>query len=251
LSTDTVTIGDITIRDQTFGEATKQPGITFALSIFDGIVGLSFPGISVDRVVPPFVSMLQQHLLSTPLFSVFLTNSDKEDDSEIVFGAIDPTRYTAPLVFEPLIETSYWELGLKAVKLGVRDVSMAKKVVVDTGTSIIAGPTIDVAIIAASVGAKPLHTNRNQYQIDCSTIDALPNLTFTLDSGHEYHLSGREYVEVIKEGYSKQICLFGLSGLDVPRGPLWILGDLFLSKYYTVFDYGNKQVGFALSKHLA
>ena len=42
--------------------------------------------------------------------------------------------------------------------------------------------------------------------------------------------------------YVQGICLFAMIGLDVPAptGPLWIAGDVFMRRFYVVFDTTGK-----------
>ncbi|RKP21223.1 proteinase A,Asp [Rozella allomycis CSF55] len=245
ISSDTLTVGGITIENQDFGESIKEPGITFAVGRFDGIFGLAYDTISVEHVVPPFYNMIHKHLIDEPIFSVWLgKNGEEEQGGELLFGGIDNNLFTGDLVYAPVIRKGYWEVELTSASLGDKElVTKPGRAAIDTGTSLCAIPTKAAEQINKIIGAKK--NFMGQYTIDCNKVDSLPELKFVF-GGHPFVLSPQEYILNVQGN-----CISGFIGMDIPApaGPIWIVGDVFLRSYYTVYDLGKNRVGFAKAVH--
>jgi len=245
ISNDNLGVGDITIENQDFGESVKEPGFTFAFGRFDGIFGLGYDRISVKGVVPPFYHMVNRGLIDEPLFSFWISEADKDEEigGEIVFGGIDQSRYTGDIHWASVRRKAYWEVELEKVVFDGEDVEMTDTgAAIDTGTSLLAVPTIVADLINKQIGAKKNYAG--QYIIDCDKVPSLPDFSMQFN-GKLFTLTGFDYI--LK---AQNQCISGFFGLDIPEplGPIWIIGDAFLRKFYTIYDLGKNQVGFADAK---
>jgi saccharopepsin len=244
VSEDTVQIGDLKISNQLFAEATSEPGLAFAFGRFDGILGLGYDSISVNKIVPPFYNMLNQKLIDEPVFAFYLGDTNTEgDDSEATFGGIDKSHYTGELVKIPLRRKAYWEVDFDAIAFGDNVAELDNTgVILDTGTSLIALPSTLAELLNKEIGATK--SWNGQYTIDCAKKASLPDLTLTL-TGHNFTISSDDYILDVQGS-----CISSFMGMDFPEpvGPLAILGDAFLRRWYSVYDLGNNAVGLAKAK---
>ncbi|KAJ7535913.1 hypothetical protein O6H91_12G050500 [Diphasiastrum complanatum] len=348
LSQDDVTVGDITVKGQVFAEATIEPGLTFLAAKFDGILGLGFKEISQDKVTPLWYNIVDQKLVPEPVFSFWLNRdaSDEGNGGELVLGGVDPKHFKGEHLYTPVTKEGYWQIEMGDFLINGRSTGFCAgrcAAIVDSGTSLLAGPSGIVAEINLAIGAtgvlseqcklvvaqygdlivelllaqvtpdkvcsqvgvckvnspgiasvldreradagddvlcsvcemavvwvqNQLRQNQTKSQIvsylnqlceripspngesvvDCNAISQLPNVGFTIE-GQTFVLTPEQYILEVSAGGQSQ-CISGFLGLDVPppAGPLWILGDVFMGVYHTVFDFGNKRVGFAEAAH--
>jgi hypothetical protein len=232
-------IGDISVPDYTFAEATDVSGLGVGYSIgkFDGICGMGWESLSVDGVQTPVQALMASGKMAEPVFAFYLGDNKA---GELTIGGVNNNYYSGDFTYIPLKSKSYWEIALEGVKLNGNVVdSDTVNAVIDSGTSLLAGPTKVANAIAKTLGATSILGK--EFIVPCSKEFTL---SFTL-GGQEYELNNKE--ATIPDD---PLCILGVMPIDIPapRGPLWILGDVFMRKYYTKFDIGQERLGFAMAK---
>ncbi len=84
---------------------------------------------------------------------------------------------------------------------------------------------------------------------DCSNINDLPIITFTFDD-HEYDLEPSDYVLKVS-AFGITQCVLGLMPANLPVGfDYFILGDLFMRRYYSFFNKEHNRLGFYDAREL-
>jgi len=208
---------------------------------FDGIFGLSLPQMSEGPHFNILDCMIRDGVLKENIFSVFFGATDDEP-SEISFGEYRKDRMASDIFWVPVSNPGYWQVEMLDITISNNRQNLCNngvcQVAVDSGTSLMAGPTDIVNALTDRLGVAS----------DCSNYSKLPQLGFVV-GGHILSLSPDDYVD--KGDDAKDGCSVSLMTLDIPppKGPLFIFGDPFLRKYYTVYNREELKVGFALAAH--
>ncbi|EDO17145.1 hypothetical protein Kpol_1072p15 [Vanderwaltozyma polyspora DSM 70294] len=243
ISQDTLTIGDLIIPQQDFAEATAEPGLAFAFGKFDGILGLAYDSISVNKAVPPLYNAIHRGLLDKPMFAFYLGDEkSSKNGGEATFGGYDPSRFEGEIKWLPVRRKAYWEVQFDGIKLGDKFMKLeGHGAAIDTGTSLITLPSQIADFLNNEIGAKK--SWNGQYTIDCKKRESLPKLTLNFYN-HNFTIDPFDYTLEISGS-----CISAITPMDFPQpvGPLSIIGDAFLRRFYSIYDLENNAVGLAKS----
>uniref|UniRef100_A0A4W2HEG2 Pregnancy-associated glycoprotein 1-like n=1 Tax=Bos indicus x Bos taurus TaxID=30522 RepID=A0A4W2HEG2_BOBOX len=234
---DTVRIGDLVSTDQPFCISLAESG--FEGIPFDGILGLNYPNMSFSGAIPIFDNLKNEGAISEPVFAFYLSK-DKREGSVVMFGGVDHRYYKGELKWVPLIQAGGWIVHMDRISFERKVIACSGgcEALVDTGAPLIDGPKPLVDNIQKLIGATP---RGSKHYVSCSVVNTLPSIIFTIN-GINYPVPARAYI--LKDSESHCYTAFKENTVRTSR-ETWILGDVFLRLYFSVFDRGNDRIGLA------
>ncbi|KAM9764294.1 pregnancy-associated glycoprotein 2-like [Dama dama] len=236
VGSDTVRIGNFVSLNQSFGLSVVEFGYDGVP--FDGVLGLAFPSISITRAMPIFDNLWSQGAFSEPVFAFYLSKS-KPEGSVVMFGGVDHRYYKGELNWVPVSHTSRWQISMNSTTMNGEVVACSHgcQAFVDTGIPSIYGSKEMVTNIHKLMNARP---EGSEYVVSCDAVNTLPPVIFNIN-GIDYPLPPEAYI--IKE---KNSCISAFHGVvQAASSENWILGDVFLRQYFSVFDRKNERIGLA------
>ncbi|SPP79963.1 cathepsin D [Drosophila guanche] len=237
LATDTVSIGQISIKNQGFGLVSQ----TDTCSSFDGVLGLAYPAVALTRQKPPFYQMIEQKLVDQPIFSFHL-KSNTTDGGSLILGGSNSSLYHGSLTHVNVTEQKLWKFTMDYIGFPSRKCRRCNgcNAIMDSGTSLLVGPTEDITQLNRKIGAK-YNTTNGLWEVQCARIKYLPVLELGI-AGKKFHVRPQEYIIA----YEDNVCITGF--MDLAGINFWIIGDVFFREHYLLFDVEQNRIGIAVAK---
>ncbi|KAJ1534249.1 hypothetical protein HK405_000091 [Cladochytrium tenue] len=223
---------------------------------------------STQYVNEPLINVMAgRGVLPTAQFGYYIASD--ETTGVMTFGGYDTSYFadsTANLSWFPVdtsdvvSQTGYWALPIKSVTVGSTTATVSSTngvpaiVIMDTGTSLGLIPAAALDGFASISGATKTQFSNGPYDyvyvVPCSLKSTLtsPVLTLNMGNGGTLTLSPSDYIVQINT--SPQTCIVGFETTESNSlgSSILLMGNSFLKRYYTVFDYTNKRIGFTVGK---
>lgn len=218
----------------------REPFNTFP---YDGILGVGMPGGSLDKSFNFLGNLAEAGLLQRNRFAVWLRTEEDGPDatSEIIFGNFPEERLGSEILWLPTSRATsgVWQANLVDVAVSNKLLGVCGKLgcqaAFDTGTAAIGFP-------------EHLYTGvlqKLEVAEDCSNYDDLPVLGFNF----RMFILNIEKQDYVKKVGSKCYHQFLQVDIPPPKGPLVLLGDPFLRRYFTIYDRESLKIGVAFAQH--
>ncbi|KAG9024737.1 hypothetical protein FS837_005218 [Tulasnella sp. UAMH 9824] len=243
LSTETVSIGSIGIQNQPFAV------ITQASVGFDGpnagLMGLAFPTIAQTRATPWFMNLANQGALASNVVSFYLSRQGA-DGSELCVGCIDSTKFTGEPEYFPLTpgnsSQKYWDIATQGFTYNNNLVTQPMTATIDSGTSRIYLPPSQAAALYANIPGAQAAADGTHFTFPCANAGSIGAIGMAFSSKTVFNINPNQFVVVFDE--ASDLCAGAVLSSGNEDGTA-LVGDAFMSSYYSIFDYGNMRIGFA------
>lgn len=173
--------------------------------------------------------------------------TNPNDQSELVFGSYDTSKFVGDINWHPVVDKLFWSLKLDDIKLNgkplhICDSAKGCMMTPDSGTSLITAPTWAYEKLMKALPQEEACDDKYKFG----------NLTFVVD-GIDYDIPSHHFMETYGSVYGPNdaVCMTSISNLDIfqkGQDNLFILGDSFMQMFYTIFDRDNDRVGLAKSR---
>ncbi|KAJ7879486.1 aspartic peptidase A1 [Mycena olivaceomarginata] len=235
ISTESVAMGNFSVANQGF---------------------LAVDAISATGATPFWQALISSKQLAAPEMAFQLTRfrgtnfQDEEPGGSFTLGGTNSSLFQGDIEFLPMLTTAgqatFWLLGVSEVTVQGTPLKIATGndalAAIDTGTTLIGGPTTDVENLWAQIkGSAKIPSMPGFFQFPCTT-----TLNISMAFGGKLWPIAPQDMNLGSNGGSMGAVLRLTGG-----NPTWVVGDTFLKNVYSVYRSDPASIGFAQLSDLA